>query len=162
MNMRRALKYIGIGVVAVAVIGVASVYVIAGWNGFGPGLADYEYRIANHCTLNRYSAHQINIDCDGINKRIDAEVFTVGWDNTYLIAASHPITKPAANNPNCKNCEPDESVTYWWVRDLVNKKAYGPMSQAEFEQKKVELKLLDVQLMSVDDVRAKGSEVTGQ
>jgi hypothetical protein len=159
MNMRRGLKYLGIGLAAVVVIGIASIYAMGGWSGFGPGLADYEYRIAGSCTLNRYSAHQINIDCDGIDKRIDAEVFKVGWNDIYLIAASHPVTKPAANNPNCINCEPDESTTYWWIRDLKNKIGFGPMSEAEFTQKKAELKVPDIQMMSVDEAKSKGAPV---
>lgn len=158
--MRRALKYILIGAVAAIILGFVAILTIVGLSGFGPGLADYEYRIANHCTLNRYSAHQINIDCDGISKRIDAEVFKIGWDDTYLIAETHPVTKPAANNPNCQNCEPDESITYWWIRDLKNKVAYGPMSESEFNQKKLELKMPDIQLMSVDEAKARGVPVS--
>jgi hypothetical protein len=150
-------------ILAIALLGaivLIALFLSVGFLGFGPGLADYEYRIASSCVLNRYSAHEVNIDCDGINKRIDSEVFNVGWNDIYLIALSHPLTKPAVNNPNCQNCEPDSSITYWWIRDLTNKKAYGPMSEVEFEQKKKELRIPDISLMLVDEARAKGIEIT--
>ena len=122
----------------------------------GPGVSDYEYKIAGVCSLNRNSAHVINIVCDGIEGKIDAEVYQVGWNDSYLVAATHPLTKTPPNSPNCKDCYPDEDTTYWWIDDLTNKQAYGPMTEQEFTDERNKLRLPDIQLMSVDEAKTKG------
>lgn len=159
--MGKTGKYILGGGVALAILALGYFF-LQGASDFGPGLSDFEYKIASSCTLSRYSAYVVVIDCEGINTRIDAEVVQVGWNNDYLVAITHPVTKRKYPNiPDNTYSEPDESISYWWIRDLKNKKAYGPMSESEFNQKELDLKMPDIPLMSIDDAKAKGTLVTG-
>jgi hypothetical protein len=149
--LKRALL---IGVIVLVVIVIVALLRVG--SNFGPGLADYSYKIAGDCTLDRASAYQITITCDGISKSIDPEVVQVGWNEHYLVATTHPVTETDPNNPNCTNCDPDENITYWWIQDLVNKQSYGPMSQEDFEMQEAKLGVPDIQLMSVDEAKTKG------
>jgi hypothetical protein len=152
-------KALLIGVITLLAVGVFAFF--RAGPAFGPGVTDYSYKIATDCTLDRASASQITINCDGISKRIDPDVVQVGWNNQYLVATTHPVTKTDYNNPNCKNCDPDESITYWWIDDLTNKEAYGPMSAQAFANQKSKLGVPDILLMSVDQAKMKGTWIYG-
>src|SRR5437899_1634531 len=78
---------------------------------FGPGLSDFEYKIADDCSLSRYSADVITVDCAAIGTRIGPEAVKLGWNDKYLVAISHPVTKRKyPDNPNNTYTEPDSSV----------------------------------------------------
>jgi hypothetical protein len=126
--------------------------------GFGPGLADYTYKIADICDLGRSSAHMISIRCEGFNGGVSPKVIKVGWNDNFLIAYTHPVTKlKYPENPENTYSEPDESITYWWVMDLKTKELYGPInSEQAFENKKSELGIGDIQLWSVNEAKSKG------
>jgi hypothetical protein len=147
--------------VLAAVIFVGYFFLFSAAN-FGPGLADYSFNIAHSCTLDRSSAHEITISCSGIDQDIDAKVYKIGWNDSYLVAETNPVTKRAyPDDPNNTYTVPDESTTFWWIRDLGNKKAYGPMSESEFKQKKAAPKIPEIQLMTVDEAKGKGALVSG-
>ena len=67
--------------------------------------------------------------------RIEARVFAVGWDGRYLVAKQHP--------------EGDRTMTNFFIIDSQEDGAYaepknvviGPLSEAEFRKKAVELSL---------------------
>ena len=126
----------------------------------GPGLADYSVKIADICTLSRSSAYAVSITCDGIKKSIDPDVFQLGWNQSYLTAETHPVDKPDPNNANCVNCFPDETVTYWWIVDLKSRTLYGPMyTEAEFNNRKIQLKVGKLQMSRIDEAITKGSKI---
>jgi len=67
--------------------------------------------------------------------RIEARVFTVGWDGRYLVAKQHPAG--------------DKKVTNFYIIDAQKDGPYadekkvviGPLSEAEFKKKAAELSL---------------------
>jgi hypothetical protein len=126
--------------------------------GIGPGNEDYRYLIAKSCYLNRTSAHDITIDCDGITSSIGPEVFAVGWDKEHLIAETHPLDKPDPSNPNCSNCFPDDAEINWWIVDLGGKKLYGPIvTREEFAAQSKAMALTDIPLQSIELAKSKGA-----
>lgn len=157
--MLKKLIFPGTLLIGAAIFIVLLLMVVA--TPFGPGLGDYEYRVAGSCSLARASVHTISVVCDGIEGKIDAEVYQIGWNDSYLVATTHPLTKTPPNSPNCKDCAPDESVTYWWIQDLVHKQAFGPMSEQDFAQEKTKLGMPDIQLMSVGEAKTKGTWLYG-
>jgi hypothetical protein len=156
--MIKKSKYILLSLGA-AVVLVMTFFLLAAWNGALPtsGGIDPDFRIAGTCILRNTSVHEVYIQCDGISPRVNSEVVKVGWTDKYLVALSHPITKPDPNNRNRQSCYPDETITYWWVQDLVNKRGYGPLTEDEFNQTKVELGMTDIQLLPLEQARAKGT-----
>jgi hypothetical protein len=131
--------------------------------GFGPGLADYEYKIANSCTLNSSSAHMVSISCDGVERGIDPKIIKVGWNDNYLIAQTHPVTKRKyPNNPSNTYSEPDTSITYWWIVDFANKELIGPLSsEEELILHKPDAKNISFPLWSVDEAKTHGTWIWG-
>lgn len=154
--MRRLILF---GILCFIFIGIVLIFLTGPQ--IGPGTADYSYRIAENCTLDRSSAEHITISCEGIDKNISAKVMNVGWNGQYVVANTHPLTMADPNNPNCKECAPDETITYWWVQDLVNKQAYGPMSQADFFKLGDELGIREIQLFPINEAKAKGAWIYG-
>jgi hypothetical protein len=69
--------------------------------------------------------------------RIDETVFSVGWDDRYIVAKQHP-----ANN---------RTVTHYYLLDISRDSTYadpnqsvtGPLTEVEFKQRQAELKLPD-------------------
>ena len=69
--------------------------------------------------------------------RINETVFAVGWNDRYIVAKQHP-----ANN---------RSITHFYYLDISRDSTYaepsqsvtGPLTEAEFAQRKAELKLPD-------------------
>jgi hypothetical protein len=122
--------------------------------GFGPGLADYDYQLTASCRLSRSSAHEIVVICDNGQSATstDAEIYQVGWNDEYLVAMTHPVSKRAyPNNPNNTYMVPDESITYWWIIDLKLNRNFGPLSEAEFERQKATLSVTaGIPLLSID------------
>jgi hypothetical protein len=151
--MRKRTKYILAGIVLILVI--AFVLLVIGLSNFGPGVEDYTYQLVAPCDLGRSSAYQVSIYCDDMNEYIPADVTTLGWNNDYIVATTNPVTKTDPNNPNCVNCDPDTSTTYWWIMDLKNKTLYGPLnSQQEFNDKESQLGITNLPLWSVDEAKS--------
>lgn len=146
-------KYFVLLIVGVSLIGLITFALISA---SGPGISDYEYKIASICTLSRSSQHQVYIDCEGAD-RISSKVVKVGWNDDYLIAVTNPTTKRKyPENASNDYVLPDESIEYWWVRNLVTKEGIGPISEAEYLKTKVELSIPDIELISVDNAKKKG------
>ena len=75
-------------------------------------------------------------DGSGIG-RINATVYSVGWNSQYIVAKQHPSANRSITNyfyldmsKDSKYAEPDNSVV-------------GPLTEAEFMRKKQELALPD-------------------
>ena len=69
--------------------------------------------------------------------RINATVFAVGWDQRYIVAKQHPNNNRAVTNyyylemaKDSQHADPSASVT-------------GPLTETEFKQRQVNLKLPD-------------------
>lgn len=121
---------------------------------FGPGLSDYEYKINDICTLRRSSAYAIAVGCSGFEKGIDPVIIKIGWNSNYVVAVTHPVTKRKyPDSSENTYMVPDESLTYWWILDLNKKVNYGPInSEEEFNSKKIDLKIEDINLVKPDDL----------
>ena len=124
---------------------------------FGPGVGDYTYKLNERCELGRNSAHDVYVVCrDGdLTNEVPEEVFALGWNDRFVIAETHPVTKPAANNPNCLNCEPDEGTTYAWIIDLKSHRTSGALMSHAFDNTRREMNVPpDLRLMSIDEAKA--------
>lgn len=154
--MIKKLIYIIVGLVIVLLFFVVYIFLIISRNGFGPGLADYTYKIAGSCRLSKTSAHNIIIGCDGIKESIGPEIVRVGWDEEYLVVITHPNIDAGVQDVDCASC------TYWWIQDLKKRQAYGPMkSEEEFNKKKNDLGVANIELFSVDQAKTKGTWING-
>ncbi len=125
-------------VIFLIVLGAGIVVALWGYafkEGFGPGLADFDYKINDVCTLEKTSAHMVSVRCADFEKGIEPKVVKIGWSKDYIVAITHPVTKREyPNNPNNDYSVPDEAVTYWWILDLKNKTNLGPiLSEQVFE-----------------------------
>ena len=134
--------------------------------GFGPGLADYTYQLNKECQLGRNSAYVVYVVCVGdtaTSTKIPEEIFSLGWNEDFVLAKTHPVTKTDPHNPTCKNCDPDNSITYWWIADVKAKRTYGPFpSDAGYFAKLKELSVPPgIQLMSVDEAKAHATWLNG-
>ncbi len=123
-------------------------------NGFGPGSQDFEVKITDSCILHRNSLHIIYISCQGIEKNIDSKIIKLGWNNDYILAVTNPVTKRKyPNNPDNTYTIPDESVSYWWIIDVKNKKLYGPTSEEAYNSNKFDLSIpKDIVLTPFKDI----------
>lgn len=143
----------------IILIGLAIYFLIFFVKNFGSGSADYIYKIAGFCRLVRTSAHQISVGCENVKSGVVPKVISVGWNENFLVAKSHPL-----HNFDFESGYqiPDESITYWWIIDLKTKKAYGPLnSEGEFNKQKLDLGVGHIELWSVDQARAKGILLNG-
>lgn len=125
---------------------------------FGPGLADFKYRIARDCELSRSSAFNTYVGCQGMIEYTDSDVFKVGWNDQYLIAATHPVTK--MDTSACRVGCPDQSLTYWWIIDMIDKSLHGPIkSDQDFDQQKQNLKIDNFELWSINEAKERGVKI---
>jgi hypothetical protein len=141
-------------IIVVSVLGLGiAIWFMIGMNKFGPGTSDYSFRIANMCNLVRSSAYMVSVGCEGFERGIDPEIIKIGWNDNYLVALSHPVTKKIyPNNPDNTYAVPDESVTYWWILDFKNKSTYGPLnSETEFNDQKQKLQISNIELITPDE-----------
>ncbi len=153
--MKKITKYIIGGLCVLVLVGAIYFFSLIAKDGFGPGSADYTYKIAGSCNLTRSSAHVVVIGCSGVG--VPPEIIETGWNDSYLLAVNNPIK----GYPNTYS-DPDPSVKNWWIVDLKNKKAYGPMmTEYEFNQKKASLGITDIQLMPIEQAKTKGTWVNG-
>ena len=75
---------------------------------------------------------------------IDDMVYSVGFDNRYIIAKQHPRSSLLKGKPDLK-------VTYYYIVDMIQKagavagdvKIYGPYDEGEFYKKRKELGISD-------------------
>lgn len=149
---RKQIIIVSISVIVIA--GIIYLLTIFTKNGFGPGLADYSYKIANICDLRRSSASVVAIGCDGLNEGVPPDVIGVGWDDNYLVAETHPIPGYPQSYSN-----PDTSVTDWWVVDLKNKSRLGPWSsEQQYEAEKKQLNIGSIELVSPALAKDKGEK----
>ena len=159
-SKRTAYVLFGLAWVALAVGFWAYVFHVLAKCGFGPGLADYDYQLTTSCRLSRSSAHEIVVICDDGKSATstDAEIYKVGWNDKFLIAATHPVSKRAyPDNPNNTYMVPDESVIYWWIIDLKSNRNFGPLSESEFERQEAKLSVAPaIPLLSIDQAKIAG------
>lgn len=113
-KIKDGLKYLCFILTLVLII-VFYFLIITIRHGFGPGLADFTYQINNECLLTRTSAHMIMIGCSNIEKSIGPEVTSLGWDDNYIVASTHPTSD---ENNAIIVPTPNSSITYWWILDL--------------------------------------------
>jgi len=162
---RATYLVVGLTLAALAISFWIYVFHVLAKCGFGPGLADYDYQLTASCRLSRSSAHDIVVICDNGKSATstDAEIYQVGWNDEYLIAMTHPVSKRAyPNNPNNTYMVPDESITYWWIIDLKSNRNFGPLSEAEFERQKATLSVtLGIPLLSMDQAKNRGTWLDG-
>jgi hypothetical protein len=158
--MKKRTKYILVGVAVL--VGVIFALLVIGLTTLGPGVADYKYQLTGDCYLGRTSAYDISIYCDDMNQYIPADVTTLGWNNSYIVATTNPVTKTDPNNPNCIDCDPDTSTTYWWITDVGKKTVYGPLDSQEFNSKDNQLGITKVPLWSVDEAKSHATVVYGE
>lgn len=125
-STHKKIAVVVVGLILLVLVGCVGFEVLK--NGFGPGIQDYSSSIDEVCRLNRNSVHEIFIVCDGVDGRIEPKVVSVGWNENYIVAATHPVTKRKyQNNPDNTYKIPDEDVTYWWIFDLQGKALIGPI-----------------------------------
>jgi hypothetical protein len=78
--------------------------------GFGPGLADYSYRLAGDYELNRLSANDIKVmvktESNVPGNMIPSKVVKIAWNDTYIIAEQQGFKRQFPNDPN-------ETIKYW-------------------------------------------------
>ena len=165
LTSKRAAYIVGLAFVALVISFCIYLLSVSAKCGFGPGLADYEYQLTASCRLDRSSAHAIVVICDDgkTATSTDAEVYQVGWNDKYLIAATHPVTKRKyPDNPGNTYAEPDESVVYWWIIDLKSNHLLGPLSGTEFERQKATLSITPtIPLLSIDQARSRATWLSG-
>lgn len=103
------------------------------------GAAHYEQLTGNYLLIATSSSDQMEISYDvgdgGSIGRINETVFSVGWDQRYIVAKQHPNNDRAVTNyyylemaKDSRYADPSASVT-------------GPMTAQEFASKQNELKL---------------------
>lgn len=118
---------------------------------FGPGAADYSYRVAGEYQLIRSSGHQISVrplfgettQYGGGTKTVytDAippKVVKIAWDDRFVIAEQQGLKRRSPNDPNDTYEEP-ANVFFFWILDAKIKRSYGPFDEATFVAKKKEL-----------------------
>src|SRR5271157_357885 len=161
LTSKRAAYIFGLAFVALVMSFWIYLFTVSAKCGFGPGLADYEYQLTASCRLDSSSAHEIVVICDDRKSATstDAEVYQVGWNDKYLIAATHPVIKRKyPDNPNNTYTEPDDSVVYWWIIDLNSNRLFGPLSEPEFEKQKAKLSITPaIPLLSIDQAKSRAT-----
>ena len=110
--------------------------------GFGPGVQDFVVRIAGDYSIQRTSAHQIQIAPDGWNDStpiIPTKVIECNTDGRFVIAKRQGLKRRSPNNPNDTYEEPDPLVFDYWILDTRTPKVYGPLTVEQFTAKITEL-----------------------
>jgi len=138
------LSYISIAALMYLLLGLCLLFIFK--DGFGPGVADYEYSLSGDYRLVRSSAHNIKVIPYSIYQSttpiIPAKVTEIAWDNQYILAKRQGLKK-ASNDPQISYLEPDRSVEDYWILDTSIPQVYGPMPTEEFKRKRLELNISD-------------------
>ena len=108
----------------------------------GPGMADFSAELCGGYSVWRTSAHQITIHRNDSAPRIPAKVCELGHDHRFIIAKQNHL-KLRSLDPQDGYMEPDPGVFSYWILDTDGPTAYGPLTQAEFLQKRQELGVPD-------------------
>lgn len=93
---------------------------------FGPGMADYGYKLSGGYTLEHAGTHN-EVNCQVAKEQeivIENKVTGIAWNNSFILA------KHQENN----------KIDYWII-DVTTNKIYGPLSETEFKSKRIELKV---------------------
>ena len=162
-SKRAAYIFFGLAWVALAIGFWVYVFHVVAKCGFGPGLADYDYQLTATCRLSRSSAHAIVVICDDGKSATstDTEIYQLGWNDKFLIAASHPVMQ-SSDDWNGYREWADENITYWWLIDLKSNRNFGPLSKSEFERQKTKLSVTPgIPLLSIDQAKNCGTWLDG-
>ena len=152
--MKKIVITVVIGLIIIIVLIIIFLIVRIGADGFGPGLSDYSYNVANNYMLVRSSGHEIKVvPIDGWTNEdeiIPAKVIEIDWNDRYIIAKQAGLKVESSNS----NYEiPDPTKIYYWILDTNEMKRYGPYSENEFNNKLIEFKLTDLRLKDVESYR---------
>lgn len=113
-----------------------------GPSGFGPGAQDFIVRVAGDYSIQRTSAHEIQIAPDVWNAStpiIPTKVIECNTDGRYIIAKRQGLKRRIPNNPNDTYEVPDPSVIDYWILDTTTPKVYGPLTLQQFKVKTTDI-----------------------
>jgi hypothetical protein len=118
---------------------------------------DVAWRAGHYVAIDIDSREQMSVSYDledgGAIGRVPATVFAVGSDGRYLIIKQHPYDSIG------KWEKIDRSVTNYYIIDSTKDSKFadpsppvviGPLSETEFQKKKIELKLPEFQKIFSD------------
>jgi hypothetical protein len=109
--------------------------------GFGPGVLDYSYDLSGGYRVFRSSSHQITVvpqpgPHEGTLPTIPPEVVEIAWDDSFILAKQQAL-KPRARDDAYELPVPDHFR--YWILVLKRPIALGPLSEGEFQAKRLEL-----------------------
>lgn len=92
----------------------------------------------------RWQTIMYDVDGKGLGSyETDPYIFAVGHNDKYIIAKQHPLCKDYFG----KECMPDQSITNYFIIDVIERTKIGPLSETEFSAKK---KQLDIETLEFD------------
>ncbi len=121
---------------------------------FGPGAADYDYRLAGDYELQRSATRYIYIlrmpsRPSGSKMVVPETVTGIAWDSDFILASRE----------NRESSGASESPDYW-VIDVKSEKVYGPLSESEFAEKRKTLRVSEkLKLKDPDTYKSLDSSV---
>jgi hypothetical protein len=117
------------------------VILLAGFGGFtvGPGAEDFSVQLCGDYYVHRTSVHQIKVS--PMSWRDDTPIIPVkvvelGYDKRFIIAKQNHLKRRSPHDPLDTYMEPNVGVFSYWILDVIIPVAYGPLSQAEFDNKR--------------------------
>jgi len=110
----------------------------------GPGTADFNVELVGGYELWRTSSHQVTITPKGIvtesSPMVPPKVLECGFDDRFIVAKREGLKRRSPDNSQDTYMEPDRSVVDYWIIDTKKPaKTYGPLSEADFLAKRLQL-----------------------
>lgn len=111
----------------------------------GPGTSDFHAPACGGYSIWRTSAHQISVVPDdgwtASTPIIPTKVIECDFDDRFVIAKRQGLKRRSPGDPNDTYEEPDPSVFDFWILDTSAPKVFGPLSEAEFNRMRTELRV---------------------
>lgn len=122
-----------------------------------PGASDYDVELPGNYSIVRSSAHEVKIApkiSEGLwgEAVIPAKVIEAGWNDEYIIVKQVELIKDPKSNNGMEI--PDEKSFQFWIIEIKNGKAMGPLDDEDFTKKKQEYQISDdVILKNIKDLK---------
>ena len=104
-----------------------------------PTQSDFSAKLCGDYYIHRSSAHQISvspISWFGDTPIIPAKIVELGHDDRFIIAKQNHLKLRGSKH---SYMEPNPGLYSYWILDVSVPKAYGPLTEVEFEKKRKEL-----------------------
>jgi len=88
---------------------------------FGPGMADYNYKLSGNYVLYHAGLTYVSQET---NQIIDRGITGIAWNKDFILAE-----------------QTGDTPSKYWIIDVKNDKKYGPLDTANYDKKKNELEI---------------------